>query len=35
MKEANYSRMKINFIFDLEKIESSISIPCDFKIIIK
>lgn len=35
MKEANYSRMKIKFGFELGKMESSISIPCDFKIIIK
>lgn len=31
----NYSRMKINFTYFLEKIESSLAIPCDCKIIIR
>ena len=33
--EANYSRMKLNFTYFLEKIECSLVIPCDCKIVIR
>ena len=35
MKDGNYNRIKINFIYELTKIESNISLPCDCKVIIK